>query len=162
MGGQDCKAIRCGENGDVTNLAMNEKCAAGTGRYLERIAGLLDVPLDEIGPRSLQPVKGAATINSTCTLFAEFDIVKLLRQGKYVNDILAGANDSLTRRIVPLLDHVEVEPAFAISGGVAKNMGVVDALKHYLKIDISVPDPPDTVSALRAAIIAGINREESK
>ena len=154
MGGQDCKAIRCGEGGNVTNFAMNEKCAAGTGRYLERIAQLLKVPLDEIGARSLQPVEGAAEINSTCTLFAEFDIVKLLRQGKHVNDILAGASDALTKRIVPLLDHIGVVPAFAISGGIAKNIGMVTRVEEKLGIKAHIAPDPQIVGALGAAIFA--------
>jgi predicted CoA-substrate-specific enzyme activase len=154
MGGQDCKAIRCSENGSVTNFAMNEKCAAGTGRYLERIARLLDIPLDEIGGRSLQPVEGPATINSTCTLFAEFDIVKLLRQGKHANDILAGASDSLTKRIIPLLEQVGVVPAFAISGGIAKNIGIVKRLEEKLGLKAYIAPDPQIVGALGAAIFA--------
>ena len=154
MGGQDCKAIRCDENGIVTSFAMNEKCAAGTGRYLERIAQILDISLDEIGPSSLQPIEGAAIINSTCTLFAEFDIVRLLRQGKHAPDIIAGASDSLTKRIIPLLDHVGVVPSFAISGGIAKNIGMVKRLEEALDMKAHIAPDPQIVGALGAAIFA--------
>jgi len=154
MGGQDCKAIRCDDKGNVTDFVLNERCAAGTGRYLERIAKLLDVPLCEIGPRSLESVQGAVTINSTCTLFAEFDIVKLLRQGRHVNDILAGATDALVKQIVPLLDHVKVIPEFAISGGIAKNIGIVKRLKKILGLKAHIAPDPQVVGALGAAIFA--------
>lgn len=154
MGGQDCKAIRCNETGRVKNFIINDKCAAGTGRYLERLANITGMALDEVGPRSLQPVASAVTINSTCTLFAECEVIKLLRQGTHVNDILAGAVDALTERILPLLNYVEVIPAFAISGGLAKNSGMVRRLEQRLGLTPHIAPEPQVVGALGAAIFA--------
>jgi len=160
MGGQDCKAIRCDETGRVKNFIMNDKCAAGTGRYLERLANITGITLDEVGPRSLQPVAGAATINSTCTLFAECEVIKLLRQGTHINDILAGAVDALADRILPLLNYIEVVPAFAISGGLAKNSGMVKRLEQKLGLTPHIAPEPQVVGALGAAIFANETVQE--
>lgn len=154
MGGQDCKAIRCDGNGKVTDFVMNDKCAAGTGRYLERLASICEVPLEEIGTSSLQPVDGAVAINSYCIVFAEVDIIMLLRQGKHVNDILAGAHEAITRRIQSLIKRVGVEGGFAISGGVAKNMGVVRRLEEIFELKAEIASEPQIVGALGAALFA--------
>ena len=98
MGGQNCKVIQCDQQGNVTNFVMNEKCAAGTGRYLERISAALKRPVEDIGPLSLQTVEGPARISSFCTVFAQGDVISLLRQGKHKNDILAGVCESLAER----------------------------------------------------------------
>lgn len=154
MGGQDCKAIRCDEQGKVTDFAMNDKCAAGTGRYLERIAAALEVPLADIGERSLSAAGEAATINSYCAVFAESDVLMLLRQGKDSNDILAGASDAIVSRIISLLDMVGVVPEFSISGGVAKNTGVVRRLEVRLGLKAHIAAEPQIVGCLGAALFA--------
>jgi len=98
MGGQDCKVIQCNENGSIQTFLMNDKCAAGTGRYLERVSTALRVPLEDIGSLSLQTVEGPARVSSFCTVFAQSDVISLLRQGKHINDILAGVCEALTER----------------------------------------------------------------
>lgn len=154
MGGQDCKAIRCDGNGRLTNFVMNDKCAAGTGRYLERVAMTLGLKLDEIGPRSLQWVEGPLPISSTCAVFAEGDIVGLLRGGKHPNDILAGATDAIVDRVIALLERVGIEEALCVSGGVAKNIGVVKRLEKKLGLKALIAPEPQIVGALGAALFA--------
>jgi (R)-2-hydroxyacyl-CoA dehydratese activating ATPase len=154
MGGQDCKAIRCDEKGKVMNFVMNDKCAAGTGRFLERIAATINCHLDQLGPRSLQGVNRNLPISGTCAVFAEGDILKLIRRGQNLNDILAGALDSLVRRIQGLLGRVGVEEVLCISGGVAKNIGIVKRLEENLGMEVFLPADPQLVGAFGAALIA--------
>jgi predicted CoA-substrate-specific enzyme activase len=154
MGGQDCKAIRCDARGKVTNFVMNDKCAAGTGRYLERAASTLGIPLEEFGPLSLEQVKGPLPISNFCTVFAQRDIVLLLRQGAHRSDILAGVCDAIVKRIFPLLQRVGIQNAFAISGGVAKNIGVVRRLDEQLGLKVHIAFDPQIVGALGAALFA--------
>ena len=154
MGGQDCKAISCDENGKVTSFAMNDKCAAGTGRYLERIAAVLKMPLNDVGYLSLETVNGPETISNYCTVFAESDVLLLLRQGRHVNDILAGACESIVTRIMPLLEKVNVVPEFSVSGGVAKNLGVVRRLEERLRLKACIAPEPQIVGCLGAALFA--------
>ena len=154
MGGQDCKAIRCDEKGRLANFAMNDKCAAGTGRYLERVAATLNLKLDEIGPLSLQPVDEALTVSDFCAVFAERDIVRLMREGKNINDILAAAHQAITNRVCALLARVDIERELCVSGGIAKNIGVVTRLEQRLGLKASVAPEPQIVGALGAALFA--------
>ena len=160
MGGQDCKAIRCDEHGRVMSFAMNDKCGAGTGRYLERIGAMLGLSPDEIGPLSLQTIEGPVLINSYCAVFAERNIQLLVRQGKHRNDILAGACEAITERIYSLLARVRVQEAFSISGGLAKNSGVVKRLENKLGVRAYIAQEPQIVGALGAALFARIRYGE--
>lgn len=154
MGGQDCKGIHCDKDGRVTNFVMNDKCAAGTGRYLERVAKILGVPLDEIGERSFQTIDGPAKIRSFCAVFAEDDVLTLFRNGVHVNDILAGACEALVKRIRNLLERIGISGGFSVSGGIAKNIGVVRRLERDLKIKAEVSPEPQIIGALGAALFA--------
>lgn len=154
MGGQDCKAIRCDHMGRIVNFAMNDKCAAGTGRFLERIAMAVNSPLDQIGSQSLAGQNRNHPISATCAVFAEADILKLIRNGKDIEDILAGAFDSLVRRIQGLLGRVGIEPILCVSGGVGKNVGIVRRLERNLGMEIFLPEDPQLVGAFGAALIA--------
>ncbi len=154
MGGQDCKAIRCDGDGRITNFVMNDKCAAGTGRYLERMAESLELALEAIGPLSMLPTDEALTVGSQCVVFAEADIIRWRRQGKKTGDILAGATDAIVERIVDLLERVGVEPALCISGGVAKNIGVVKRLERKLGVPAHIAQEPQIIGALGAALLA--------
>lgn len=155
MGGQDCKAIRCDEKGILKKFFMNDKCAAGTGRYLERIATVLGFELDQIGPLSLNGVENPLQVSSTCVVFAEGDIIRLLREGKHSNDILAGATDAIVERIICLLERVEIEEDLCLSGGVAKNIGVVSRVEKKLGLKAYIAFEPQIVGALGAALFAG-------
>lgn len=154
MGGQDCKAIRCDERGKLTNFVMNDKCAAGTGRYLERVAATLGLELDQIGPLSLEWVEGPLPVSSTCAVFAEASVVKFLREGRHTNDILAGATDAIVGRVINLLERVGIEDAFCVSGGVAKNIGVVRRLEEKLGLKAHLAPEPQIMGALGAALFA--------
>lgn len=154
MGGQDCKIIRCDNQGNVTDFAMNDKCAAGTGRYLERIAVALSIKLEDIGRLSLATVEGPAQISNYCTVFAQRDVVSLLRQGKHINDILAGVCEALAERILMLIKRVGMVEEFSISGGVAKNIGIVKRLEGKLGVNANIAEEPLIIGALGAALFA--------
>ena len=154
MGGQDCKAISCDEKGKVTNFIMNDKCAAGTGRYLERAASTLGISLADMGPLSLQAVKGPANISHFCAVFAQRDILLLRREGAHLNDILAGVCEGIVKRIFPLLQQLGIHEDFAISGGVAKNVGIVSRLEKKLGMKANIAFDSQIVGALGAALFA--------
>ncbi len=154
MGGQDCKAIRVNERGDVTNFMINEKCAAGTGRFLEVIADALNVPLSEIGGLSLKSTKDIS-FNAGCTVFVKSEAVALMKQGVNKADILAGLHAAITQRVMTLLKRVGIEDKFVITGGIGKNVGVVTKLADQLGgIEITIPTEPQIAGAAGAALIA--------
>ncbi|MBW1789261.1 MAG: 2-hydroxyglutaryl-CoA dehydratase, partial [Deltaproteobacteria bacterium] len=154
MGGQDCKAIRLDDNGHPVNFSMNDKCAAGTGRFLEVMAETLRLPLEEIGPLSLRS-KENITINSFCTVFAQAEVSLLMREGKSKEDILAGLHRALCVRILSLLNKVGIEKEFVITGGIAKNVGVVRVIEEKLGLKPKLPQESQIVGALGAAVLAG-------
>ena len=135
MGGQDCKAIRCDERGKVTNFLMNDKCAAGTGRGMEVFAELLQVPITEIGQMSLDIDEEPEPVSSTCVVFAKSEATGLLREGWPKNKVIAAYCSAMAHRIVTLLERIGVEKDFAITGGIAKNPGVVTRLNKELGIE---------------------------
>jgi len=135
VGGQDIKAIRCDEKGKVTNFLMNDKCAAGTGRGMEVFADLLGVPIGEVGDRSFQIDEEPAPVSSTCVVYAKSEATGLLRKGWKTNEVLAAYCAAMAERIHSLLKRVGVEPGFAITGGMAKNRGVIDRLTKKLGLE---------------------------
>jgi benzoyl-CoA reductase subunit A len=135
VGGQDIKAIRCDENGKVTNFLMNDKCAAGTGRGMEVFSDLLSVPIGDVGDRSFDIAEEPSPVSSTCVVYAKSEATGLLRKGMETNEVLAAYCSAMAFRIYALLERVGVEPDFAITGGMAKNRGVVDRLKKKMGIE---------------------------
>jgi len=129
MGGQDCKVIRCDERGKVTAFAMNDKCAAGTGRGMEVFADLLGVPIEEVGELSLQVEEEPPPVSCTCVVFAKSEATSLLREGWPKSKVLAAYCSAMAHRVVTLLEQVGIEKEFAITGGIAKNIGVVSRLQ---------------------------------
>jgi benzoyl-CoA reductase subunit A len=134
MGGQDCKAINVDERGKVLNFIMNDKCAAGTGRGMEVFADLIRVPVWEIGPRSFNISKEPPMISSTCVVFAKSEVIGLLEAGTPENEIMAAYCSAMAHRIMELLNRLGVKEKFVITGGIAKNEGVVKRLEKELKI----------------------------
>ena len=134
MGGQDCKAITCDEKGKVLNFMMNDKCAAGTGRGMEVFADLIQVPVWEIGPRSFQIDEEPEMISSTCVVFAKSEVLGLLEQGVPENNIIAAYCAAMAHRLMELLHRLNVQEKFVITGGIAKNEGVVTRLEKELGI----------------------------
>jgi benzoyl-CoA reductase subunit A len=161
MGGQDCKTIKCNNKGRVTNFLMNDKCAAGTGRYLEMVSTVLDVPLEKIGPLSLDLKKGAEPIESYCAVFAQMDIIILLREGRHINDILGGVCEAISKRVLQMLKRIKVEPSLSISGGIAKNIGIVRRIEEQLGVQSHIAFEPQIIGALGAALFAEEHFHES-
>ena len=154
MGGQDCKAISCDENGKVTNFVMNDKCAAGTGRAMEVIAKLFNIPLEDIGPLSLDIREKPPQMGSACVVFAKSEALRLLRSGVPRNAVLAAYCDSLVRRVLALLQRIGVKKELVISGGIAKNTGVVKRIEESLGMQAHICFEPQIVGAAGAALIA--------
>jgi predicted CoA-substrate-specific enzyme activase len=154
MGGQDCKAIRCDQNGKVANFIMNDKCAAGAGRSMGIVAELVETPIEELGELSLQAENGGVPISSTCVVFARSEILAYLRKGVPKSEVLAGACEALCSRVKGLLKRVGVEEDFVISGGIAKNVGVVRRLEQSLGVHAKKCYEPQIVGALGAAVFA--------
>jgi predicted CoA-substrate-specific enzyme activase len=160
IGGQDSKSILIGREGKVLDFAMNDKCAAGTGRFLEAMARALQVDIEDMGDLDEDAV-GSQTISSMCTVFAESEVVSLIANGTHVREIVHGINRSIASRTVSLVKRISSESSgmtVAMSGGVARNRGVVRAISTALGMAVAVPELPDTVGAYGAALIA---REKS-
>jgi len=153
IGGQDSKAISLAENGSVRNFGMNDKCAAGTGRFLEVMARTLGVGLDEMGRMALEADR-PAKISSTCTVFAESEVVSLLAQDEDLSHIFLGICNAIAERVKSLAVRVGIHPEVVMTGGVAKNIGVVKSMERAIGMPVSVPDEPQLVGALGAALIA--------
>ena len=128
VGGQDIKAIRCDERGKVTDFLMNDKCAAGTGRGMDSFADLLGVPIEEMGDRSFEVEEEPEAVSNTCVVYAKSEAAGLLRRGWSREAVLAAYCRAAAERIHALVDRLGAEPAFAVTGGVAKNRGVMDRL----------------------------------
>ena len=153
IGGQDSKAIALDERGRVLRFEMNDKCAAGTGRFLEVMARLLEIELDAFGGRALQaaaPVK----ISSTCTVFAESEVISHLARNENVDDIIGGLCNAIASRVYGLASRARLTAPTIMTGGVARNQGVVKAMEVLLGAPIHTPDTPQIVGAYGAALIA--------
>ena len=153
IGGQDSKVIGLDDNGNVTNFVMNDKCAAGTGRFLEVMAGVLGVKISEMGPVSLLG-QDPCQISSTCTVFAESEMVSLRAEGRNREDIIAGIHKALARRVAIMGAPVGFKKEVVFTGGVAKNVGIKKALEDELGLEILIPEEPQIVGALGAALLA--------
>ena len=152
IGGQDSKAISIDEEGNVLNFLMNDKCAAGCGRFLEIIARSLNVKLEEMSSLSEQATD-LIRITSMCSVFAETEVVSLVASGCTVPNILKGIHNSIAERTISLMLSVGIVDQIGMSGGVAKNKEVIRALEKNLNKTISVPDEPQIIGALGAACI---------
>lgn len=153
IGGQDSKAISLDDKGNVIDFAMNDKCAAGTGRFLEMMSNVLEVPLNEMGERSLNWSEDI-DITSVCTVFAESEVVSLIAQNKEIPDIIHGLNKSVASKTASLVNRIGRKECYMMTGGVAKNIGVVKCIEDYIGSKLFVPEEPQIIGALGAAIIA--------
>ncbi|HEU5360510.1 MAG TPA: acyl-CoA dehydratase activase [Candidatus Deferrimicrobiaceae bacterium] len=157
IGGQDSKIIRLAADGKVADFAMNDKCAAGTGRFLEVMARTLEMDLEEMGPRSLLSRKTVA-VSSMCTVFAESEVISLIASGTAPEDIARGIHFAIADRIAALAERVGMVSPAVMTGGVAKNPGARKALEEKFGFPLLVPGEPQLAGALGAALIA---REKS-
>jgi predicted CoA-substrate-specific enzyme activase len=153
IGGQDSKAIALDDSGKVKDFAMNDKCAAGTGRFLEVMARALEVDLDAFGAMSLTAGQAAA-ISSLCTVFAESEVISLIARGEPRANIVAGIHAAIAARVVSMAKRIGLRPPIMMTGGVSKNIGVVKALEEKLSANLLVSDQAQVTGALGAAIIA--------
>ncbi|MFX1427985.1 MAG: acyl-CoA dehydratase activase [Promethearchaeota archaeon] len=154
IGGQDSKAILISKKtGNVMDFQMNDKCAAGTGRFLEVMAHALEVPIEEIGELALNSNKPSA-ISSTCTVFAESEVISLFARGTAKYDIAAGIHKSIARRVAGMAKRIGVAPLLVFCGGVAKNVAVKKFLEEELGFEIVIPNHPQLTGAIGAALIA--------
>ncbi len=153
MGGQDTKAILVSETGEIVDFCMNDKCAAGTGRFLGAASAALDIPLNDLGDtalRSSRPVK----ISTTCTVFAESEVLAWLGKGKKVEDILWGVHKSIASRSAGLMRRVGVKGNITFTGGVSRNKAMVEALEQRLGKPLNVSEECHYIGALGAALFA--------
>jgi benzoyl-CoA reductase subunit A len=135
VGGQDIKAIQCDEKGKVTNFLMNDKCAAGTGRGMEVFSDLLGVPINDVGDRSFEVKEEPPAVSSTCVVYAKSEATGLLRKGWSTEEVLAAYCRAMAERIYSLVERVGVTPEFAVTGGMAKNRGVMDRLMPMVGLE---------------------------
>ena len=151
IGGQDAKVIRLGNNGKVMNFLMNDKCAAGTGRFLDVMAGILQLDVDELGAYALraeEPVR----ISSTCTVFAESEVISQLSKGVALPNLIAGICNSVASRTAALAKRADVKEAVYMTGGVAKNIGVRSALSRELGVEVKMIPDAQYMGAMGAAV----------
>ena len=153
IGGQDSKVIKIGKNNLVVDFVMNDKCAAGTGRFLEIMSNVLHEDLKNFGEIHAN-TKNHLEITNICTVFAESEVITLLSEGKDKNEIIKGLNYSVAKRVLNLAKRIGIEKDIVMTGGVAKNGGVVLALEELLGEEIKVPSEPQIVGALGAALFA--------
>ena len=153
IGGQDSKVIALNEKGRALDFTMNDKCAAGTGRFLEVMAQALEVELGEMAEIS-DRAKNPVSISSMCTVFAESEVVSLIAQGLPREDIARGLHQAIAERTAGMVHRVGLQEPVMITGGVAKNSAVVKALEDKLKVKIIVPEEPQIAGALGAALLA--------
>ena len=154
LGGQDAKVICLDEAGWPLDFEMNDRCAAGTGRFLEVMAAALGVQLQQLGELAAA-ADSPAPLSSTCTVFAESEVIGLLAENWRVPDIAAGLCQAIAERILQMTNRLQVRPQVVMCGGVALNAGVHRALQRALGMEIAVPPQPQLVGALGAAILAG-------
>ncbi len=153
MGGQDTKAIRVSPSGEIIDFCMNDKCAAGTGRFLGAAAAALELPLAELGPTALRgerPVK----ISTTCTVFAESEVLSWLGKGKKIEDILLGVHESIASRSIGLVRRVGIESEVTFTGGVTRNAAMVSTLNRRLGLSVNVGEEAHYMGAIGAALFA--------
>lgn len=153
IGGQDSKIISLDRNFKILDFVMNDKCAAGTGRFLEVMAKALEVELNEIGRLSLE-ARRSVSISSMCTVFAESEVISLIAKGYGAEEILRGLHEAIARRIYNLSRRIRVKERIVFTGGVAKNSGIKRFLEQLFGLKIYVPKEPQIVGALGAALFA--------
>ena len=153
IGGQDSKVIRLNEDGSVKNFVMNDKCAAGTGRFLEMMARTMEMSLDDMGKAGLS-YKEDITISSMCTVFAESEVVSLIAQNKATDDIVHGLNKAVASKTAALAKRVGGEERYMMTGGVSKNQGLVKTLEEKLGTTLVISDKAQLCGALGAALFA--------
>jgi benzoyl-CoA reductase subunit D len=153
IGAEMGRAAKCDETGRMVDFVINERCAAGAGAFIEAMARALEVDMEQFGPLSLEADK-SPPMNAQCTIFAESEVVTLIHEGESKKNIIRALHDAIAERNISMVRRLGVEKDVALVGGLAKNVGFVDAMKRGLEMDILIPEDPVIVGALGAALIA--------
>jgi (R)-2-hydroxyacyl-CoA dehydratese activating ATPase len=153
LGAEGSRIMRCDDQGNLTNFLLNDKCASGAGIFLETVAGMVQLPISEIGPASLRSSK-KLSLTSTCAVFAESEIVAEIHRGAAKEDILAAVHESIVAKVIAGSQRIGVEPTLVLTGGVARNQGLVETFRRQMGIEVKVPPMPEITGALGAAIMA--------
>jgi benzoyl-CoA reductase subunit D len=153
IGAEMGRAAKCDETGRMVDFVLNERCAAGAGAFIEAMSRALEVDLEQIGPLSLEADR-SPTMNAQCTIFAESEVVTLIHEGESKKNIIRALHDAIAERNISMVRRLGIEKDVALVGGLAKNVGFVDAMKRGLEMDVLVPEEPLFVGALGAALIA--------
>ena len=153
IGAEMGRAAKCDETGRMVDFVINERCAAGAGAFIEAMARALEVDLEQFGPLSLEADK-SPPMNAQCTIFAESEVVTLIHEGESKKNIIRALHDAIAERNISMVRRLGVEKDVALVGGLAKNVGFVDAMKRGLEMDILIPEEPLIVGALGAALVA--------
>ncbi|EQF72451.1 activator of (R)-2-hydroxyglutaryl-CoA dehydratase [Clostridioides difficile CD206] len=161
IGGQDAKVLKLDNNGRLLNFLMNDKCAAGTGRFLDVMAKIIEVDVSELGSISMNS-QNEVSISSTCTVFAESEVISHLSENAKIEDIVAGIHTSVAKRVSSLVKRIGVQRNVVMVGGVARNSGIVRAMAREINTEIIVPDIPQLTGALGAALYAFDEAKESQ
>ncbi len=153
VGAEEGKCLRCDASGKVIDFAVNEKCAAGAGSFMEAMARALEVPLEELGPLALKSTR-TIPMNAQCAVFAESEVVTLVHQKTAKEDIARAVNDAIADRITSMVRKVGFDPDVVLIGGVSRNPAFAEAIKRNLGVGVLVPEEPEFVGALGAALVA--------
>jgi benzoyl-CoA reductase subunit D len=153
IGAEEARAVKCDEKGIMVDFVVNERCAAGAGAFIEAMARALEVKLEEMGPLALKAER-ASPINATCVIFGESDVVSLIHRQESKPEIARAIFDAMADRVSSMVYRLGVNPDVVLVGGVAKDVGFVASLKRKLGIDILIPEQPEFVGALGAALVA--------
>ena len=153
VGAEEARAVKCDERGIMKDFVVNERCAAGAGTFIEAMARALEVKLEDMGPLSLKAER-ASPINASCVIFGESDVVSLIHRQESKPEIARAVFDAMADRVSSMVHRLGINPDIVVVGGVAKDVGFVDSLKRKLGINILVPEYPEYVGALGAALTA--------
>ena len=161
IGGQDAKAIRMDDDGNITRYAYNDRCASGTGRFIEVMAAAMDVPLEKMGELSAES-KNPISLSNQCVVFAETEIISLVNAGKPLPDIVHGLHNALASRVGAMARSIDIQKDVTMTGGVAKNPGMVAALEEAIGVKfVKSKIDPQIMGALGAALLAGERMRKS-
>jgi benzoyl-CoA reductase subunit D len=160
VGAEEARAVKCDEKGIMIDFVVNERCAAGAGTFIEAMARALEVKLEEMGPLSLKAER-ASPINATCVIFGESDVVTLIHRQESKPEIARAIFDAMADRVLSMVHRLGVNPDIVLVGGVAKDVGFVASLKRKLGIDILIPEYPEFIGALGAALVAASRVKEA-
>ena len=153
VGAEEARAVKCDDNGIMMDFVVNERCAAGAGAFIEAMARALEVKLEDMGPLSLKAER-ASSINASCVIFGESDVVSLIHRQESKPEIARAIFDAMADRVSSMVHRLGVNPDVLLVGGVAKDIGFISSLKRKLGVDILIPDYPEYVGALGAALVA--------